>query len=461
MQTPRLRLASIIVLTILAGRSSALGQGVRRPPAQAQGVSSLPRPDQLVLGAIRSNPVTAPYPITATWQKGKVILSGRVGSKQVHDAAVRMAIDIGVPFRDDLVIDTGTAHMVAQSAAAVMGGNVAGAQGRESVYPYVYPPPLFGRVDDPFFGYVPPLVSFPPWWSRGNQTGPMVQPGRAADATPAGNGPSPVGPQSAWQPLEVDPVKGQVEVSVDISGQVFLRGAVISEQAAREIIDAARSVPGISNVVSELQVIPRRDPAADKPPPPPMPMEGQDRPGPAPKAAASPDPAILPARPRPAGAASAPFALDSQALSRRVIDALERRPQAAGLPVKVRSADGVVTLAGQVPTVLEAMLVYRATQQTPGVREIIDRLEFMVPDEDHPNPLLQRGRPEDVEPYLASQIRRHVGDLAHIDRILAHGNVLDLHGTIEKAGDQERLLAILRSIPVLYGFKLETRFNPE
>ena len=51
------------------------------------------RPEQVVLSAIRSHPLTAPYPIVATWQKDKVVLAGRVGTKQVHDTAVRLAID--------------------------------------------------------------------------------------------------------------------------------------------------------------------------------------------------------------------------------------------------------------------------------------------------------------------------------------------------------------------------------
>jgi osmotically-inducible protein OsmY len=463
MKPPHVGRALILAITILAGRSTAVGQVVPRLAGPPQGVTNAPRPDEVVLSAMRSNPLTASYPIMVNWQKGKVILSGRVGTKQVHDAAVRMAIDIGVPFRDDLVIDTGLAHAVAQSAGAVMGGGGGGSMGAQSASPYVYPPPLFGRLDDPFFGYVPPLISFPPWWSRGAQGGATMQPGPAASMTPApaSNGTAAAGPQSEWRPLEVDAVKGQVDVSVDISGQVFLRGSVVSEQAAREIIDSARSVPGVTNVVGEIQVIPRRDPANDRPPPPPMPMAGQDFPGPAPAPGPAAEPNIVPVRPRPVGAVAAPTALDSQALSRRVTSSLERRPQAAGLSVKVRSSDGVVTLSGQVLTAFEAMLVYRATQQTPGVREIIDHLEFTVPDEDHENPLLQRGRPEDVEPYLTSQIRRHVGDLAHIDRVSARGNVLDLHGTIQNAGDQERVLAILRSIPVLHGFKLETQFNPE
>ena len=452
-------------LALLAGGTSVVvGQVEPRRVPPAQVAQSAPRPEQVVLNAIRSHPLTAPYPIAATWQKGKVVLSGVVGTKQVHDTAVRLAIAVGVPFRDDLMIDTGGAHLVAQSAAAVMGGGVAGPLGTQSsASPYVYPPPLFGRVDDPFFGFVPPLVSFPPWWPRGTQTGPMVQPRTSPNAAPPVSGaPAPSGaPREGWRALELDPVKGQVDVSVDMAGQVFLRGSVINNEAAREIEDAARSVPGVTGVFSQLEVIPRRaDP--EQTPPPPLPMPAPAVPdGVDPAKSAIVEPAIVPVRPRLAPATSAPSALDSQALSRRVVGSLQRRPIAAELAVKVRSADGVVTLSGQVPSAYQAMIVYRAAQQTPGVREIIDRLEFAVPDEDHPNPLLQRGRPEDVEPYLASQIRRHVGDLAHIDRVQTRGDVLELRGTTQNAADQERLQAILRSIPVLHGFRLETKFNPE
>ena len=129
--------------------------------------------------------------------------------------------------------------------------------------------------------------------------------------------------------------------------------------------------------------------------------------------------------------------------------------------MKVRSSEGTVTLTGRVPSAYEAMIVYRTAQQTPGVRDVVDRLEFSVPDEDHPNPLLQKGRPEDLEPYLASHIRRHVGDLAHIDRVDAHGNVIGIQGTLGVGQDQDRLLAILRSIPVLNGFRLEPKLTAE
>jgi hypothetical protein len=225
----------LFVLAVLAnGAPAVVGQVQPRRATAAEAAPGAPRPEQVVLSAIRSHPVTAPYPIAATWQKGKVVLAGRVGTKQVHDTAVRLAIDTGVPFRDDLVIDTGTAHFVAQSAAAVMGGGTGGPLGTQSAAsPYVYPPPLFGRLDDPFFGFVPPIISYPPWWSRGNQTGPMVQPrqapGAGPQATSAANGAS----KEGWQTLKVDPVKGQIDINVDISGQVFLRGVAVSEEARK------------------------------------------------------------------------------------------------------------------------------------------------------------------------------------------------------------------------------------
>jgi hypothetical protein len=466
MNPPRSSLPLLALAVFAGGEPIVRAQVEPRRAAPVQTASSAPRPELVVLSAIRSHPLTAPYPIVAIWQKDKVVLAGRVGTKQVHDTAVRLAIAAGYPFRDDLVIDTGTAHFVAQSASAVMAGG-AGAGGplgtQSAASPYVYPEPLFGWMDDPFFGMVPPIISYPPWW-RSPRMGGMPQ-GQTAPpnyGVAAMQAPRPAGsPNDPRQQPEMDPVKGQVDISVDISGQVFLRGVAASNEAAKEIEEAARSVPGVTNVFNQLEVIPRRAPAdAENPPPPPAPEPFPAGPAPTIKPA-SPAPAIAPSRPNPAPASAAPAALDSQPLTRRVVSSLERRPVAAELPIKVRSAEGVVTLTGKVPTTYEAMMAYRAAQQTPGVHEIIDRLEFTVPDEDHTNPLLDKGRPDDIEPYLASQIRRHIGDLAHIDRVQANGNVLELRGTVATAADQERLVAILRSMPVLQGFRLETKFIPE
>ena len=125
------------------------------------------------------------------------------------------------------------------------------------------------------------------------------------------------------------------------------------------------------------------------------------------------------------------------------------------LAIKVRTLGDAVMLSGQVPSAYEDMIAYRSAQQTPGVRDVVDRLEFLVPDENHPNPLVQKGRPEDLEPYLNAQMARHVGDLAHIDSVKAHGDHLEIRGTLLNAADRDRVLAILRSIPVLHGFRLD------
>jgi hypothetical protein len=123
--------------------------------------------------------------------------------------------------------------------------------------------------------------------------------------------------------------------------------------------------------------------------------------------------------------------------------------------------DGVATLSGKVPTVYEAMLTFRVVEQTPGVHEVIDRLEFVVPDGERQNPLIRQGRPEDVEPYLFAQIRRNIGDLAHIDRVRVVGDTIELRGTLVHGEDRPRLDAILRSIAVLRGFRIEPHFDAE
>jgi osmotically-inducible protein OsmY len=398
------------------------------------------RPDQVVLHALQANPITAPYRIATTWQKGKVVLSGRVGTSQVHDAAVRTAIGLGYPLRDDLVIDTGEAHRVALEQTLSMAPAAGmGALAGSSPY-FVYPPPLFGRVDDPFFGFEPPLVSFPPWATR------------PADSAPARS--TAAGPSSGR-------VKGRIELTVDAAGQVFLRGLVASETDKKIIEDEARNTPGVSRVYSELQVALRR---SETPPPPPQPYRSEipdSRPSaPRPESRIEPQRPAL-ASPAPARPVAPELAItrDGEKLSRRVAEALSRSRALFGQPISVTSRGDVVTLAGKLPSAYEAMLAYRATEQTPGVREIVDQFQFPVPDENHPNPLVQKARPEDLEPYLTSQIRRHLGELAHVDRVRSRGDLLEIRGSILSPDDQDRANATLRSMPLLRDFRLDSAFR--
>ena len=262
-------------------------------------------------------------------------------------------------------------------------------------------------------------------------------------------------------------------MTVDLAGQVHLSGVVASELDKQIIEDEARNTPGVSQVFSELRVATQTQQTSETPPPPPEPVlrpDVQERPNPPhpevipqplrpePKAALAPRPD---AEPRKTVAPDLAMARDGQRLTRRVADSLAQRAPLTGLPISVQSRGDVVTLAGKVPSAYEAMLAYRTVEQTPGVREIADQLQFQVPDENHPNPLRQKGRPEDLEPYLTSQIRRHVGELAHVDRVRVRGDILEIQGTLPDGEDPNRLQAILRSMPLLRDFRLEPVFHPE
>ena len=75
-------------------------------PTSAQPQAGATQPEIALLQAFAANPVTAPYRIGTTLRKGRIVLAGRVGTKQAHDVAVRTAIGLGLRFDDDLVIDT-------------------------------------------------------------------------------------------------------------------------------------------------------------------------------------------------------------------------------------------------------------------------------------------------------------------------------------------------------------------
>jgi hypothetical protein len=420
-------------------------------PRPTPAASTTSRPENVVLQALLTNPITAPYRISTKPRGGQVVLSGRVGTKLIHDTALRVAMATGYPIRDDLTIDTAETYRVA--ASGMGGGGFPAVPAVGVSPPYVYPPPLFGRIDDPFFGFEPPLVSYAPWWRSLS--------GREPISLPPPNGAGPTAGQPAIPyatnpgasspiaiPLGPNPRDGTIEMTLDQQGVATLRGTVGSLADRVAIGQKIAQTPGIAQVINLLKV---GSIASETPPPPPQPAEiPAVRPPAAPREA---EPQDLPT--------PAPVAVDRGDLAGRVAQALTKRPALAGVPIKVTTRDSVVYLTGQVPTVYEAMLAFRAAQQTPGVRDIDDRLKFVVPDGERKNPLLQKGRPEDVEPYLAAQIRRQVGDLAHIDQVRLQGENLEIRGTIRRQDDRPRLDAILRSMPVLRGFRFATEVAVE
>ncbi len=339
--------------------------------------------------------------------------------------------------------------------------------------PYVYPPPLFGRIDDPFFGFEPPMLSYPPWW-RGvaaregvfnNQAGPM---GPAAQGGLAAGNTATVDPSSPMMmPLGPNSQDGAIEMTIDPRGRAVLNGTVPSLADRVAIGQKIAQTPGVTEVLNLLQVAAKTTSESVPPPPQPFAVAAAGNPVPAAPAAGNPVPAAPaagnPVPPPDAGALAAlpAIVVDGGALNERISQVFARRPALAGLPIRVTVRDGTATLSGKVPTVYEAMLAFRVLEQTPGIHEVIDRLEFVVPDGERQNPLIKQGRPEDVEPYLTAQIRRNVGDLAHVDRVRVLGDAVEIKGTLVHAEDRPRLDAILRSIPVLRGFRVEPHLDAE
>ena len=438
----------------LAANPLATAQTDRAAPSR-QAVDT-GRPDAAVLRALQFNPVTAPYRIGATWRDGKLVLTGRVGTKQIHDAAVRIALAYTSTVRDDLVIDTAEAHRAAVQAAAGPAYPGVGSPARAmpslgsmpyalGSLPYVYPQPLFGRLDDPFFGFEPPLLSYPPWWGAVAARDASSTPAPGVAAVPGAN----AGPATSI-PLGPSPGDGTVEMTIDARGVATLRGTVNNLAERIAIGQQIAQTPGVSEVINLLDV---KNPGASSrgvsatPPPPPQ-------------------PALVPAvRPQARGPnapeARQAVAVDAGSLTPRLTETLARRPALANLPIHVSVHEGTATLTGQVPTVYEAMLAFRAVQQTPGVDQVIDKLQFTVPDGETKNPLIAKGRPEDIEPYLMAQLRRQVGDLAHVDQVRVRADTLEIRGTLARADARPRLDAILRSMPVLRGFRVIPEFTTE
>jgi osmotically-inducible protein OsmY len=440
-----------------------------------RGQSILSGPESQALQALSLNPVTAPYRFTTAFRDGKVVLMGRVGTKVVHDAAIRSMTSLGVPVDDQLVIDTAEVYRTANGTSPAAASAMWPVNSPGALAPFVYPPPLFGRYDDPFYGFVPPAISYPPYWAAlsahrlgqdaraETQAVPLSQPGPApAQPPPAGA----TGAPGAGAPAQsaANQPDGTVEMTIDPRGVATLRGIVPTIEDKIAVGQKLASSPGVTEVINLINIrepngtkLPARPPAAgQRPPPPPQPDDARDPADTAESRAGVPlglgaDPAKVPAG----------VAADGDPLSARLTQALARRPALNGLPIKVASRDGVASLSGKVPSVLQAMTAFRAVQQTPGVKSIVDSLEFPVPTEDGKNPLREQGRPEDVEPYLEAQIRRQVGDQAHIDRVRVHGDVIEVHGSLRAINERARIEALLRSIPLLRGFQIHAEFQAE
>ncbi|WZO96799.1 BON domain-containing protein [Isosphaeraceae bacterium EP7] len=446
--------ANVCMAALAIASPLAVAQRTTPPPvgrtAEAPPTASRQAPASPVASlqsSLQSNPVTAPYRIGVTTKNGRALLTGRVGSKAIYDVAIRTAINSGVAFTDQLIIDTAMQRAMARAQGALIDTYIVppafGLYGYGGGYGLAYPSPLLGPYDAPQI-WEPPVISYPPYWeelsaSRLGESAPLA--GNDVNAPAAGRGAS-----------------NTVEATIDPLGVATLRGTVSTMAERVGVGQKLAQTQGVTEVINLLTVDPSvpgssaaRSEAADAPPPPPIPI-----PPPTPETAERrPAPEFSPDE------AEKPAAAAGGSAGERLRASLARRPALEGLSVQASVDDGIATLRGQVPTAYEAMLVHRTAQLQPGVKSVDDQLRFQVPDTEHPNPLREKGRPEDVEPYLQAQVQRQLGDLAHLDRTRLSGEELDLNIQVIHADDSPRVEAILRSMPLLRGFRVQPKIVVE
>ncbi len=483
MLTRRLRIAlSLTPLgLILAWAEPARSQGggpLPQPGVRGQTASSQPaaqadprsEAEIALLRALASHPVTAPYPFQTGRRGDKVVLSGVVGTKYIHDVAIRVSIDAGIPIYDNLVINTAAVTRPIPATAPVARAPVpgmapVGVPGTRvpisGVPPYVYPQPLFGYYDDPFYGFEPPVISYPPWWPALSARRLTETAAAVVAATPS---PTPDQP-AANQPLLED---GSVEMTIDPLGFAKLRGVVPDQRTKLAIGQRASRLPGVKGVINDLEIADPGLPVDNTQAPPPPPTPYRPTSDDVPQQPIPPPPQLEPPTvnafneeataaqvPNEVAGVPPPIGVDDLTLEAGVSSALSRSPDLADLPIVTSIGNGVVTIRGHAPSAFEAMLAFRAVQSVPGVRRIVDQIDFPVPSPEDINPLLERGRSEYVEAYLAWHLAENLGEQVHIESVVLRDELLVLRGSISAESDRRRVMAILHSMPLLRGFQIE------
>ncbi|MDX2036523.1 MAG: BON domain-containing protein [Isosphaeraceae bacterium] len=440
------RPAWILIGTLLVAGPAALATAQAPRPASQPTLDARGR---TLEQALARDPITGPYGIRVEMRGGRYVLKGRVGTSEIHDVVIRIAIDSGLPFLDEVVTDTREVYRSATPSngpVPILGGSTFG-----SANEWVYPEPLFGRLDEPFAGMEPPIISYPPDWN--------ARSGRAAAAVAAANG-GPLPPKV-------------VEFTIDPRGVGLLRGKVPSIADRVALGQNLMRTPGVTGIINQLEVDPTiaggaaKRPMSDTPPPPPRPYPPDARrvePRPEPIAAASkpesdPEPKPEPKQEtepeRPAGVGRRVDPLASRAIA-----AAQRVPELRGVGLKIEAIEGgIVKLGGRVAGIREAMLAHRAVRSTPGVVAVVDTLEFPAVDPGKPNPLARDVDRAEAELYLESQLGRHLGDAAHVDRVELAGDRLTVEATLGHQTDRARAEAIVKSMPMLRGLRVETRWK--
>ena len=299
--------------------------------------------------------------------------------------------------------------------------------------------------------------------SNGVGARPQAPVGDTSSLTSPINGPADptiaTGPANSTE-TDIGPIPdGTIDMAIDGAGVATLRGGVPTSAERISIAQQVAKTPGVVQVVNLLTIKPAlsRFNAIETTPPPPVAVEPAVIPS-------NRSPVVTSIPTSPGSATGLPRtnlpAIDPTSdagLTDRASKGLTDRAATIGSTVRVKVRDGVAQLSGKVASVFEAMLAYRSVEQTPGIKSVEDRLEFPVPDGSNgSNPLIEKGRPDDVEPYLQAQIKRQVGDVAHIDRVRVQADALDVRGTLARSEDRDRFDAVLRSMPILRGFQVHS-----
>lgn len=432
-------------MAMAATMAGALAWGPLAPGQQRNAATSNAEASMMVR-ALRANPVTAGYPIQVHAGGPKLVMRGRVGNRAVYDTTIAVAISTGIPFKDELVIDTAVLVPVETTVVSPMASQIISGPlppfpptyttygyGPAGTPSYVYPPPVMGFVDEPFFGFEPPVISYPPWWQPADEA-------RAQrDAVDRARALAPAGAPAAA--LQAD-LPAEVELSIDPRGVGLLRGRVANLEDRIAVGQRLAAIPGVREVINQLEIDPSLPP-----------IDGSEHAVPAPPAARPPIAAGPPAPPRPAPAlAGPPTTLGA---------AFDADPELGPFRLKARVDRGVATIDGDVPTVMEAMKAHLMAGRFPGVTSVVDRLRFRPPVDGEPNPLIGAKAKGDVESYLLAQLKRQSVKGLDVERVSVAGEVLEVHGTIQSESGRDRAEASLRSTPLLRGFQIVPRLRSE
>jgi osmotically-inducible protein OsmY len=141
-------------------------------------------------------------------------------------------------------------------------------------------------------------------------------------------------------------------------------------------------------------------------------------------------------------------------LQRDILDELEWDPSVDAAEIGVTVADGIVTLAGRVPTYAEKVEAERATQRVAGVRAIANDIEVRL-----------KGKGEhtdaDIARAAADALRGRVQGLADRIKIAVSKGWVTLEGEVDWQFQRETAHQAVRSLLGVRGIVNQVAIKPK